>query len=319
MKNIFLALFWIFVLHTSVLAADKVRIGFAGVSVVAVPLILGEKRGFFQEEGLQAEFIQMLPAVGIAANVSGDIDYWTNFGPLTVAGAARGLPIKIVACHVPSVPYALMSRPEYKSVPELRGKTIGVNVFEGSQQTITKLIFKHFGLDADKEIKFLVPGGIEARFASMKQGLTAATMVTPPGDFLGKKIGFVVLARSQELFSWPISGLVANVKKIKEKPDEIKRVIKAGIKGSRYIRQNREGTIQFMMEWMKIDKETATATYESSWKIYNEDGSVPEDGLRLIIEEAKKTLKTSREISFNEFLDLSFLKEAQKELGISGR
>ena len=125
-----------------------------------------------------------------------------------------------------------------------------------------------------------------------------------------------MLARSDELFSWPISGLIATVKKIKEKPDEIKRVIKAGIKANRYIRQNREGTIQFMMGWMKIDNEMATATYESSWKIFNEDGSVPEDGLRLIIEETKKTLKVNREVSFNEVMDLSILKEAQRELGI---
>ena len=319
MKKILLALLSIFVLHASAHAADKIRIGFAGVGVNAVPLILGEKRGFFQEEGLQAEFIQMLPTVGIAANVSGDIDYWTNFGPLTVAGVIRGLPVKVVACYVPSIPYALISRPEFKSVQELRGKTIGVNVFGGAQETIAKLIFKHFGLDPDKEIKFLVPGAIEARFASMKQGLTAATMGTPPSDFLGKKLGFVVLARSQELFSWPVGGLVANVKKIKEKPDETKRVIKAGIKANRYIRQNREGTVQFMMGWMKIDKEMATATYESSWKIYNDDGSVPEDGLRLIIEEAKKAIKVNREVSFNEVVDLSILKEAQRELGIKGR
>ena len=314
MKKIFLALLTIFLLHVSAHAADKIRIGFAGVGVNAVPLILGEKRGFFQEEGLQAEFIQMLPTVGIAANVSGDIDYWTNFGPLTVAGVIRGLPVKVVACYVPSIPYALISRPEFKSVQELRGKTIGVNVFGGAQETIAKLIFKHF--DPDKEIKFLVPGAIEARFASMKQGLTVATLGSPPLDFLGKKLGFVVLARSQELFSWPISGLAASVKKIKEGPDEIKRVIKAGIKANRYIRQNREGTIQFMMEWMKIDKEMATATYESSWKIYNEDGSVPEDGLRLIIEETKKALKVNREVSFNEVVDLSILREAQRELVI---
>src|SRR5262249_48774536 len=118
-----------FLHHASVHAADKIRIGFSGIGVVAVPLILAQNRGFFKEEGFQAEFIQMLPAVGIAANVSGDIDYWTNFGPLTVAGATRGLPIKIVDCYVPSVPYALISRPEFKSVPELRGKTVGVNLF----------------------------------------------------------------------------------------------------------------------------------------------------------------------------------------------
>ena len=319
MHNFIVVLLPILFLQNSVHAADKMRIGFAGVGVNAVPLILGEKRGFFQEEGLQTEFIQMLPTVGMAANVSGDIDYWTNFGPLTVAGVIRGLPVKVVACYVPSIPYALISRPEFKSVQELRGKTIGVNVFGGSQETIAKLIFKHFGLDPDKDVKFLVPGATEARFASMKQGLTAATMGTPPSDFLAKKLGFVVLARSHELFSWPVGGLLATVKKIKEKPDATKRVIKAGIKANRYIRQNREGTIQFMMGWMKIDKEMATATYESSWKIYNEDGSVPEDGLRLIIEETKKAIKVNREVSFNEVVDLSILKEAQRELGIVGK
>ena len=68
-------------------------------------------------------------------------------------------------------------------------------------------------------------------------------MGSPPIDFLGKKMGFVVLARAHELFSYPISGVVASAKKIKEKPEEIKRVIKAGIKANRYIRQNRESTI----------------------------------------------------------------------------
>src|SRR6266478_6720101 len=97
----------------------------------------------------------------------------------------------------------------------VRGKTIGVNAFGGAQETIAKLIFKHFGLDPDKEVKFLVPGDTEARFASMKQGLTGATLGSPPSDFLGKKLGFVVLARSHELFNWPISGLVVSVKKIK--------------------------------------------------------------------------------------------------------
>src|SRR4029077_8888977 len=127
------------------------------------------------------------------------------------------------------------------------------------------------------------------------QGLTHATLGSPPIDFLGKKLGFVVLTRAHELFSFPVSGLIASAKKLKERPDEIKRAIKAGIKANRYIRQNREGTIQFYGEWMKMDKEMAIATYESAWKIYNDDGRVPEDGLRLIIEEAKKTAKISRE------------------------
>jgi hypothetical protein len=93
-------------------------------------------------------------------------------------------------------------------------------------------------------------------------------------------------------------------------------VIKAGIKASHYIRQNRDGTLQLMMEWMKTDAEMTTATYESILKLFNEDGSVPEKGLLLVIDELKKLAKVERAISPNEVEDLSLLKEAQKEMGI---
>ena len=312
------ALLSIFVLHTSVDAADKIRIGIPDFTAQFGSLSLAQKRGFLQEEGLQTEFIRINAIVGLAALVSGEIDYYTVIGPL-VAAAIQGAPIKVVACYVPSAPFALIARPEFKSVQELRGKTIGLNTFGGNIKVVARLIFKHFGLDPDKEIKFLALGVSEHRFAAMKQGLAAATLGTPPLDFFGKKRGFVVLTRAHELFSYPASGVIASVKKIKERPDEVKRVVKAGIKANRYFRQNREGTIQFMMEWMKIDKEMATATYESALKAFNDDGSVPEDGFRLLIEETKKQAKVNREVPLSDVADISILKEAQRELGITGR
>jgi hypothetical protein len=54
-------------------------------------------------------------------------------------------------------------------------------------------------------------------------------------------------------------------------------------------------------------------------KAFNEDGNVPEDGLRLVIEEAKKLAKIERVVSLTEVADLSILRNAQKELGIRGR
>jgi ABC-type nitrate/sulfonate/bicarbonate transport system substrate-binding protein len=315
MKKILWFLFIIPILHSSVQAADKIRIGFDGLIASYSTLSLGQKRGFLQEEGLEAELIRMSSNVGLATLITGEIDYSTAIGS-SVAAAIGGAPIKIVACYVPGPTATLIARPEFKSVPELRGKTIGLNVFSGNLEIIARNIFKHFGMDADKEIRFLAAGPLEARFASMKQGLIAATLGGPPSDFLGKKMGFVVLARAHELFSFPVTGVVTSVKKIKEKPDEIKRVIKAGIKANRYIRQNRDGTIQSWMEWMKINKEMATATYDSVGKAFNEDGSLPEDGLRLLIDEAKKAAKINREVAASEVADLSILREAQKELGI---
>jgi hypothetical protein len=74
-----------------------------------------------------------------------------------------------------------------------------------------------------------------------------------------------------------------------------------------------------MIEWMKTDKEMATAAYESVLKLFNDDGSVPEKGLLLVVDELKKLAKVEREISLSEVADLSILREAQKELGIKAR
>ena len=315
MNNTIAALFLIFLSQVQVHAADKIRIGYPDPSGSFLTLPLGEKAGFFQKEGFQPELIRIRSTVALAALVSGEIDYQSVVAP-GIAAAIRGVPVKVVACYTPGITAALIARPEYKSVQDLKGKTIGLNSFGGGLESTARLMFKHLGLDPDKDLKFLATGGIETRFAAMKQGLTAATLGSAPSDFLGKKMGFVVLARAHELFSYPSSGIVVSVKRIKERPDEVKRMIKAGIRANRYIIQNRESTIQTMIGWMRIDKEMAAATYDSVVKTYSDDLSLPEDGLRLLIEEGKRGAKLDRDVSFDQVVDYSLLREAQRELGI---
>lgn len=74
-----------------------------------------------------------------------------------------------------------------------------------------------------------------------------------------------------------------------------------------------------MVEWMKIDREMAAATYDSVVKTYGDDLSLPESGLRLLIDEAKKAANLSREVSLSDVADISILREAQKELGLMAR
>jgi hypothetical protein len=71
-----------------------------------------------------------------------------------------------------------------------------------------------------------------------------------------------------------------------------------------------------MVDWMRIDKEMAAASYDSSVKTYNDDLSLPEDGLRLLIDEARRAAKLDRDVPLDQVVDFSLLKEAQRELGI---
>ena len=100
------------------------------------------------------------------------------------------------------------------------------------------------------------------------------------------------------------------------KPDEVKRVIRAGIKANRYMRENREGTIPILMSTYRIDREVASAAYDSFIKGFNNDGSMPEDGFRRLLDDTKRLMKIDREVAFSEVSDLSILREVQRELGI---
>src|SRR6266536_485076 len=197
MRKSLLASLAIVFLYASAQSADKVRIGFPDFSSPFLSLPLGQKPGYFQQEGIQAEFIRIRSTVALTALVSGELDYHTVLGP-GIAAAIRGVPVKIVACYTPTAATILISRPEFKSVEALRGKTVGLNSYGGGLEGQARLMFKHFGFDPDKDVKFLATGGVESRLTALKQGLTSATLGSPPIDFLGKKLGFIVLARSSE-------------------------------------------------------------------------------------------------------------------------
>ena len=90
----------------------------------------------------------------------------------------------------------------------------------------------------------------------------------------------------------------------------------AELRANRFVRSNREGTIQTMMEWIKVDRESAVATYDSTWKIFSEDGGLSESGLKLVIDQGREAMKIERPVANSEVADLNIIREVQKELGI---
>src|SRR5215470_669801 len=305
----------IFVFQASAIAVDKIRIGFApGAS--STPFSLAQKKGFLKEEGFDAEIIRMSSTVAAAALTSGEADYITGIS--AIRGAIQGLPLKVVASYIQSSSQTLVARGDIKTVRELKGKTVVIGTPGGSPDRHARLMVKHFGLEPEKDVKFAAGGLTEGRLARLLQGLIDATVVPVPLDLQARKLGLNVLARAYEIFTYPEGGLVTTTMKIRGKPDEVKRVIKAGIKASRYIRTNRDGTIQFLMEWQRTDREIATGTYEYLSRATNDTGSLSENGFRLIIEEIKELANVRREVVLSDVADLSILRQAQQDLGIKG-
>src|SRR3990172_3081614 len=81
----------VFFLDNSVQAADKIRIAVPDPTAQFITFPLAQKKGFFKEEGLDVEVIQIVGSSAPAALVNGEIDYFTGLGS-TVSGILQGLP-----------------------------------------------------------------------------------------------------------------------------------------------------------------------------------------------------------------------------------
>ena len=140
----------------------KVRVGMLPISNAA-PFYLGIKKGFFEEEGLEAE-----PVVAQSGNeittavLSGDLQFGFTGFVIGMAGVSKGLPLKIVANGDAGAEKAedewtvivVAKDSPIKDVADLAGKTIAVNALKGVGEVAVKAALEKRGVDPDS-IKLL--------------------------------------------------------------------------------------------------------------------------------------------------------------------
>ena len=309
------ALWALILAFPSIYAADPVKIAVTNQNISFLPAGAALKKGFFNDEGLDVEIIRMNTPNTITALMSGDIGYTLLLGSI-VRGALRGMALKVVASLLDSPTHALVARSEIKSVKDLKGKTIGIGNFGGTDEVVVKMMAKHFGVDPDKELKMIAVGPDRARLAALRENLVAAAIISPPADAVGKSMGFGVLARGYEVFKFPFIGLSTTTRRIKEKPAEVTKIVKALVRANRFIREDKESAVKILMNWGRVEHDYAAASYDATVKVFSMTGSIPDDGMRLVIDLARAELKINREVAPSEVTDLAPLREAQKELGI---
>ena len=192
-------------------AAEKIRISVSGgYNMIFLSSGVAQHRGFFKDEGLDADIVVMGAAPSIAALINCDIDFTLLTGTV-IRAAIPGLPVRLVAGLMTSSPHVLLARPEIKSVKELTGKKVGLAGFGDATHVLARIILARNGVDPDKEVQFVPLGPDSGRFAGLQQRLADAVVTSPPWDFEGNKIGYNILARAYEYLNYPLSGVGVNV------------------------------------------------------------------------------------------------------------
>jgi len=295
-------------------APEKVRIAVATSSMAFLVSFVAKDRGFYLKNGADVELIQMRPNISMAALLSGDIDYAELIGSV-IRSAAKGLPVRAISTGIKAPFFSFVAQNKFKSMKDLKGAVIGITSIGGTNQVSSRMTLRHFGLDPDKDVKFLAIGDEKLMYDAFKIGRVDCIVVAPPYSILAKWDGYPLLANTAQYATVPFAGLGATIDRIKSNRAQIKRVLKAEIEALRFIQTNAAGTTDVIRKRFHMDEKLARESYDVSVEGFSRDGRVPLDGVDVLLQIEKDAKQIPLTVTPQMVVDSSLVEEALKELG----
>jgi ABC-type nitrate/sulfonate/bicarbonate transport system substrate-binding protein len=295
----------------------KVRISNAGFTITALPLLAAKDWGVFNANGLDVELIVMSPTLAAAAIAQGDIDYVAGVGPASVAATLTGLPSRAIWFSSDRVSYWLQSAPQYKTIQELKGKKIAISGgVGGTNHVALSIALEKSGANAKDYVMVGIPGQQLQVLYSMESGFVEAALLSPPHTFSAARKSFNKLLDVGAMVEMPGGGLTTLVKTIQSKPAEVRRVIHALQLAKDEVRKSKPKTVELIIRLLKMDKETASETYDAFQTTLNPTGIPNRAGIDNLVRSLQAQGRfTDRKVSFSDVADDRLAAEVAKELG----
>ena len=291
-------------------AAERVTIATPSRGLFEFPVVVAMRKGFFRDEGIDVDKIQMQPAVGVKALISGDVDYLLAWGS-ALRAAVSGVPIKAVLGFAGRPLHVLIVRPEIKSPKDLKGKVIGVDSVAGTVDYLSRVAVRHFGLEPEKDVKIIVTGESPTRLAALRAGAIDATPIDVAFAVKAEDEGFKRLVYLGDLIELPLSGIAVMDQKLQTQRDQIKRVVRAGVRGLRFMKQNRNETVQMLADYLRITPSQSARAYDASINSFTDDGMISDKGVLLDVQLTKERLKLTKDIPLSQLVDWSVVREVK--------
>jgi ABC-type nitrate/sulfonate/bicarbonate transport system substrate-binding protein len=317
MKRLFtLALLGLTIVQTNLAVcadARKVTLSYSAISMTWFPVKVAIEKGFFRNEGLEPQLIQMNGNVATIALANGYVDFSLNISPV-LNGAIQGLGTKLVAALNSRPFFSLVVRREINSPADLKGKVFAVSSFGNTQAILTEKHLQYFGLKKG-EYQLLAMGATPARVAAMEKNIVQGSLMPLPTNVQMENRGYRLLGNTAEIVTHPIAGLGVNEDKIKRDPDVIKRVIRASLKSLQLLQNNPKDTVKILMDWTRANEKDALRSLDLAKPGFSKNGLLTDEDLSIewgFIQQQSKRTNVPVSIAH----DMTLLKEAQRELGL---
>jgi ABC-type nitrate/sulfonate/bicarbonate transport system substrate-binding protein len=299
-------------------AAETVRVGLTTKDFGYLPLFVGTRAGYFANEGIDLQWIQVRSNVATSALIAGELDIAASAGS-AMRTATRGAPLRAIFFPYQRCTFVLMGAPQIKTVQDLKGKIIGNSAPGSTTELAANMVLEHYGLDPKKDVRFFLAGGADTALVAMQQGLIHARPFNPDAAFVLKKKGFNVLAVLADLGPWPWGGYASTVTKLSQERDKIKRWTRAMTKSLLHMANRKEDTIRIALQEFNYPRDVLEEALSVSVKAIDtgNPGGASEESLRKNIELTIVEPLGLKEIpAISKLVDFSVLNEVQTELGV---
>ena len=325
MKQIQIALF-LFVVAVCQLGelgyAQTLKVGMTSKTLFYLPFYVGEKKGFYKAENLNVELILIGRSdVQLQALLTGEIHFATLNSDGVILVNEKGANLKVIAGVDNAAPYILVGGKPYKKIADLKGARLGVTSLRGGATSILLEYLKSKGLHFPRDFSLtILAGGTSARLSALESGSIAAGVLGIPYSDIAIDQGFTRLGDTLEVIStYQFNGLTVNPAWAEKNRINVVKFLKAHIRALRWIHEQPEQAAEFFTSEMGVKPPYARRgiDYFTKNKVFPIDGSVTLEGLKVNIDVQFRDGVLKEPLpSPEKYVDQSFVRQAQKELGL---
>jgi len=302
-----------------VLGQEKIKfpIGVGTKTVGTHMFWLAAKKGFFDEFGLDVQPVLLRGTSITIQALVGESLYLALGSADSTIGNAASTDLVAVSGVVGGLTQAIVAAKRYKSIKELRGSTIGVQVLTSGATNVLKRILKQNGLEFPGDYKLLAVGGGNFNLAALTSGQIGATYLTVPLDIVAEQQGFNVLGYLKDAFpNYQLSVIAAKRAWAEKNRPLMVRFLKGIVRSHRWIYANKEAAIDFLAKEMPLSLEMARRGWEyyTANRIWHPNAEINLEGLRFTMQVYGDQTKDVPPDPLR-YIDQSFLRQAVKELG----
>jgi NitT/TauT family transport system substrate-binding protein len=295
--------------------ATPIRIAYSAISGAMAPLWITQQGGYFRREGLDLELLYIGGGtLLIQSMLGGDVQF--AYGPSVpvVNAALRGSDLVFIANTGDTLIFSVMTKPEIREPPDLKGKKIGVTRVGGSADLALEFALKRWGLQRGRDIAVLQTGGLPESLAALRAGVVDGAVLSPPNNLLAKRAGLREMVDIGQLgIIFPNTALSTTRTYLKSNRDVVVRLLRAFGEGQYRLRNDKEFSMRVLSKYTKTTDSDVLSELYQIYGVRYTGQRIPYVRLEGVDEILKGTeSKEARQAKPTDFIDNTPLKEIEQ-------